>query len=332
LPHRVIEYRCLLISPGDVEEEERAAIADVAANWNAHIGNALDARVEIIRWESHATPDLEGPVQTVINRQLVDDCDFGLAVFWSRLGTPTAEHESGSVEEIERLLGRGAHVIVYLSLKAIPQHALQDEEYSRLRTAKERFEKQGLVANYTSTSNLREQVLLHLTTIVANLLVKDRGASRFPVPQAGGLPTPDLRLKIQGVFTAARFGQSQTALAIKVENHSPIAVFLGNVFLELKDGRAFIALQDSLTGEPQQRRRLEPGESFTFNFSPQIIAAKLSIDEIRCAAVNDDINRVYRSSEQDIQNVLAGLLQTESRASTAVETAPKRRRGSSLKR
>src|SRR5262245_56094076 len=99
MPKTVLEFRCLLISPGDVTLE-RDAVSDAVTRWNAQVGEALGARVHVVRWETHGVPDASAPAQEVLNRQIVDDCDIGIAVFWARLGTPTGEHQSGSIEEI----------------------------------------------------------------------------------------------------------------------------------------------------------------------------------------------------------------------------------------
>src|SRR5690349_774192 len=112
MPQNVTVYRCMVISPSDVQEE-RDAIADVIDQWNGTVGRELNIRVEAVRWEQHGVPDLAARGQQVINKQLVDSADFGVAVFWAKLGTPTGGHESGSAEEIARLLSRGARVLVY---------------------------------------------------------------------------------------------------------------------------------------------------------------------------------------------------------------------------
>jgi hypothetical protein len=67
MPRQTIEYRCLLISPGDVSAE-RDALTELVNRWNAQIGRGLNARVELVRWESHATPDmtLRGYVSSAI--------------------------------------------------------------------------------------------------------------------------------------------------------------------------------------------------------------------------------------------------------------------------
>ena len=116
----VVEYRCLLISPSDVDAE-RAAISEVVGEWNAQVGSVLGARVHLVRWETHSVPDAAAPPQEALNRQIVDESDFGLAVFWGRLGSPTGSHLSGSIEEIDRLRARGARVLLYFSTSPIPK-------------------------------------------------------------------------------------------------------------------------------------------------------------------------------------------------------------------
>src|SRR5260370_29452559 len=102
MPEQITEYKCLLISPGDVTAE-RDALTDMAQSWSAHIGKHLNVRVDLVRWESHGTPDMSQPAQAALNEQLLDDCELAIAVFWTRVGTATQDYESGSVEEIERL-------------------------------------------------------------------------------------------------------------------------------------------------------------------------------------------------------------------------------------
>jgi hypothetical protein len=153
MPTSRLIYRCLLISPSDVEYE-RDAIEAAFTKWNAHVGEGLDARVEVVRWESHARPDMSGAPQEVLNKQLVDSCDFGVAVFWSRLGSPTKVHPSGSVEEIERLLERQARVMVYFCSRDIPQERLRDDQFARLAGCKKRYQQRGLLAQYSSVEQL----------------------------------------------------------------------------------------------------------------------------------------------------------------------------------
>ena len=45
--------------------------------------------------------------QAIINRQIVKDSDLVVAIFWTRIGTPTGVAQSGMIEEIEEHYWRG---------------------------------------------------------------------------------------------------------------------------------------------------------------------------------------------------------------------------------
>ncbi len=200
MPRSVIEYRCLLISPSDVKEE-RDVLTNVINHWNAQIGDSLGARIELLRWESHAIPDISGSPQEKINEQLLYDCDFAIAVFWYRLGTPTQDYESGSIEEIYKLRESGKRVLVYFSSRPVPQDALKDHQFQKLQEIKNKFQTEGLLGSYSDLANLKEQVPLHVTRVVTDLLSKDRtDIAQFSQPAPMTLPRPDIRVKVQGGF------------------------------------------------------------------------------------------------------------------------------------
>ena len=119
MPQTATIYRCLIICPSDVEQE-KLTVVEALNRWNASLGDYAKVQIQPVHW-GYATPEMSDPAQTVINRQMVDSCDFGIAVFWSRLGTKTQDHESGSVEEISALRKRGCWVGVYFSDAPVPQ-------------------------------------------------------------------------------------------------------------------------------------------------------------------------------------------------------------------
>ena len=59
-----------------------------------------------VGWETHATPAMGDRPQAIINKQILAGCDLLVAVFWTRLGSPTGAAASGTVEEIEEHLQR----------------------------------------------------------------------------------------------------------------------------------------------------------------------------------------------------------------------------------
>jgi hypothetical protein len=169
MPSDVKQIRCLLMSPNDVGDEREAANRAVN-EWNAHIGEILGARVELVRWETHSVPDLSGKPQTVLNKQIVDDCEIGIAIFWSRLGTPTDEFSSGTIEEIARLREGGRHVLVYFKNSPIPQPLLDGQQVEDLKKARQDLQNWGIVSEFDGVDALKFQLMCHLTEPVSNLL------------------------------------------------------------------------------------------------------------------------------------------------------------------
>lgn len=311
MPRQTLEYRCLLISPKDVEEE-RDALTKVVREWNAHVGGGLGARVELVRWESHAVPDMSSPAQEVINRQLVESCDLAIAVFWSRLGTPTQEHPSASVEEIALLLSKGARVLVYFSERAIPQERLDLHQLSELQKIRDRFQSEGLLATYSDISGLCIQVNLHLTSVITQLLAKDIGATQV-IPSSGTLtaPTPDVRVTVDAGISQSAMHPSIFALFIKVRNYSPVPVFINNVYFESKTPVGIVVPNgDYISGEYQRPRELQPGRAFMLAVDPEQIEQYWTGSQLLCAAATDEIGRVYRSTESELLRALQILFVT----------------------
>lgn len=313
MPRTVLEYKCLLISPSDVKEE-RLGLTKCVELWNAQIGDALGAKVELVKWETHSSPEMSGEPQQVLNQQIVDHCDLGVAVFWYRLGTPTKNHESGSIEEIDRMSQSGKRVLVYFCSRAIPQEALDGDQFSKLQLVKKSLQEKGLLGSYNDAENLIQQFQLHLTKVISELLSKDKSdISHFQNLQPVTLPKPDIRIKIKGGFAGTLTG-IEDILIIEVQNHSPMTVFLGNVVLRLKTGNAFFAAYDAITKEYQKRRELRPGQNFSFNMSPQVIIKHTAIDDIICASVSDDIERTYESKQGEIPELLKSILERNKNA------------------
>lgn len=298
-----LEYNCLLISPNDVIEE-RDSLSELVTSWNAHIGSALGTRVELLKWESHSTPDFGRPAQSILNDQLLDKCDLGVAIFWSKLGSATSEYPSGSVEEIYKLVEKGKPVVIYFCNRPIPQDKLRDNQFIRLQELKNTFEQQGLLAYYSDITELREQFQLHLTSQISKLLTRDKNyQSNPPVLTA---PIPDVRIEVRNAFVVPPNGGYINIITIEIQNHSPIPVFMGSIMINHKNGYKLYIKDDSITGEIQKSRRLESGQSFSFRITYDKIAKE--INNIINVVVTDDIGRKYESDKEEFSNALKVLI------------------------
>ena len=84
----ILTYKCLVISPGDLAPA-REAVRDAIDRWNASVGELIEVRIEAVAWETHGVPESSGSPQAILNNQIVDAADLGIALFWTRLGMPS---------------------------------------------------------------------------------------------------------------------------------------------------------------------------------------------------------------------------------------------------
>lgn len=305
MANRVVLFRCLVISPSDVRNE-RDAIRDTVHQWNSQIGEVLGAHLEPVLWESHSVPEVGEEPQRILNRQIVEQCDLGIAVFWSRLGTPTSEYLSGSLEEIAKLSARKAPVMVYFCERPIPQEIIDTQQIGELRKAKENLRSQALVSFYQDTAQLTQDLLRHLTTRVSKLIEVGGNATTgngMKAEEVLTAPRPDVRVRVIAMW-AISGTRHVDALTVAVENHSPVPVYHSSISLELDDGSGLWTPGDFLTGQPNQAIRISPGDKYTFNFDPKRLEAQ-QISRIRCAVATDSIGREYRSDPEETRAALA---------------------------
>jgi hypothetical protein len=163
-------YRVLIASPRDVEEE-RKIVREEIARWNSMHAESMAIVLLPVGWETDATPDLRERGQAVINRH-VDNCDLLVGIFWTRIGTPTPEAESGTIEEIERANANGKRCIIYFSNKPVPPSNIDQQQYYRLQQYKQAIT--GLRDEYKDVSEFREKVFRHITTSILDIVKEDK--------------------------------------------------------------------------------------------------------------------------------------------------------------
>lgn len=69
--------------------------------WSCSLVPEEKLSLELVRYETHAYPDIGEP-QQVINRQIPLDYDVFIGIMWRRGDTPTATSPSGTIEEFRR--------------------------------------------------------------------------------------------------------------------------------------------------------------------------------------------------------------------------------------
>lgn len=144
--------RIIICAPGDASD-----LVDVGFSVANRINRSIHMNSELlepIHWSTHTRPGFnENGGQAEINRQIVDQSDILIAFFRNRLGTPTSDHESGTVEEIKRHVGNNKPAMVYFSSEDLPRD--HDKlELARLEAFKSWCFERGLMGSYSGHDNL----------------------------------------------------------------------------------------------------------------------------------------------------------------------------------
>jgi len=74
------------------------------------------------------------PAQEFINEQVLEKADLLIAIFWTRIGTPTSEHASGTVEEIEKHIDSEKTTMIYFSSQPVALDTTEATAVSSLHT------------------------------------------------------------------------------------------------------------------------------------------------------------------------------------------------------
>lgn len=154
MPFHATVVQVLIASPGDTQAERTAILTD-ASRWNGRNAQGRGFILSPWLYELHATPIYGDRPQAIINRQGVDRSDVVVAVFGTRLGTPTGVDVSGTVEEIKRAHELGKPVHVYFSSADIPRDT-DPKDLAALENFREAFE--GLYSTYSDPADVARQV------------------------------------------------------------------------------------------------------------------------------------------------------------------------------
>lgn len=155
----------MIASPGDVAEE-RDVIRGVIHDWNDVNAEHTHTMLSAVGWETHSSPELGARAQDLINTRVLKGCDLLIGVFWTRLGTPTGESPSGTVEEIEEHIHAGKPAMIYFSSKPVAPESIDSDQYARVKEFQGLLKDRGLIETYSNVQefqkNLSKQLQLCL--------------------------------------------------------------------------------------------------------------------------------------------------------------------------
>ncbi len=156
MSYQATVYDVMIASPGDVQTERDIA-REVVYEWNNVHSRSRQIVLQPTGWETHASPSMEDRAQGVINYQILKHCDLLVAIFWTRLGTPTGKAASGTVEEIEEHLKAGKPAMIYFSCAPVQIAAVDRTQYDKLMGFKQSLQQRGLTEGFSTSTEFRDK-------------------------------------------------------------------------------------------------------------------------------------------------------------------------------
>lgn len=172
MSEKFIHYRILLSCPSDMETE-REIIQRAVKRINEREASFKKIHFDIKHWSKDVLFSYGTPQQR-INEEIVYPSDLIIALFGSKLGTPTEKYASGTIEEIEKMIEMNKQVFVCFSKKKIVIDG--DSEIAEIQNIVKVKEFQrnynGLYITYKSDDELidriEQQLRLYLNKIIIN--------------------------------------------------------------------------------------------------------------------------------------------------------------------
>ena len=202
MPFPANVYKVMIASPGDVSTE-RQIVRDVIHEWNTINSEDKALVLSPIGWETHSTPELGDRAQSIINKQVLHGCDLLVAAFWTRLGTPTGESISGTVEEIEEHVKAGKPAMIYFSNAPVVMGSVDTEQYDKLQEFKKVCYEWGLVETYDSIGEFRDKLARQLAQTVINNSYFATASAGIEIPASVEESKPSLSAEAAELLSAA---------------------------------------------------------------------------------------------------------------------------------
>ena len=169
-------YNVFIASPSDVAWA-RAQIRKTVHDWNEIHAKHSESVLLPVGWETSSAPNMGKPAQELINEKLLSDADVLVGVFWTKLGTPTTQYDSGTVEEIERHIQAGKPTLLYFSGEPVALDSVDRDEYDRLVAFKKTCRDRGQYHTFDTAGQFADDFSRHLAMHMNELI----GASATPI-------------------------------------------------------------------------------------------------------------------------------------------------------
>lgn len=165
-------FNVMIVSPSDVTREREIA-KNVLYRWNELNSRFRNIVFSVLGYEYNAHADSGNHPQEILNHQLLEQADLIIAIFWTKLGTPTLDYSSGSVEEISKHIQQGKHASIYFSNKSVDPRNLDSDQYQNLQEYKKSIQGTTFYKEFSSEDEFKELLNAEIQLIANELESKE---------------------------------------------------------------------------------------------------------------------------------------------------------------
>lgn len=226
MPKTVTRYTLLISCPSDIEEELEI-INETVDDFNQNFGLINDIQISTKHWSKDSFPQSGGSPQSLLNSQIVFDCDAAIAVFWTRFGTPTETYDSGTEEEIEELIKSGKQVFLYFSDRPTTPSSFNSKQYNKVSKFREKYSDQGIYHPYSDLVAFKKNLSNHLTLYFLKLITNENPGKTEPTRS---------NLSVKGVFNGKLTDDTVIAMeknyldaSLLIDSRNEISMLINNI-------------------------------------------------------------------------------------------------------
>lgn len=202
----------MIASPSDVKDE-REIIRETIHKWNVLHAEGKQIVLLPVGWETHSSPTFGDRPQAIVNKQVLERCELLIAVFWTRIGTPTGEAASGTVEEITKHVESGKEAMIYFSNAPFQPDDIDHEQRVALKQFREWCERRSLIESYSSLDEFAKKLDRQLTLKVNAQFVRIAVQARDSLLNQPG--EPHLSPEAQELLVEASHDRSGAVMMIR---------------------------------------------------------------------------------------------------------------------
>lgn len=240
MPVQQTILQVFVASPSDVSEE-RKLLEGVIDELNRTWADSLGVTYRLYRWEANVTPGFGAEPQAVINSQTPEEYDVFVGIFWGRLGSPTQNFVSGTVEEFERALARyelsGApEIMIYFKDAPISPSRIEPSQLQSLMQFKESLSARGgLYSTFEDQDGFEASLRSHLAAVARKFSgtnqVDQKTSALSEVKPAGDLEQVEYELDDLGYLDYIDIYSAETEkMTSCLEKVNEITVEIGSKF------------------------------------------------------------------------------------------------------